>query len=148
MNAGSWTMTLVDNEGEGYDTTNRWQWERGTEEDKMFVMLNSDIAIVRDLSDDGSGNSYIDADGMVSGCTFKCKKRNGNGCTLPRCPHAAETWDIAVEYRFDADSFMTDFEDAFTRMLEWGEYDTSAGCFSPPCTLESIARRNLRTKKA
>lgn len=148
MNAGSWSMTLVDNEGEGYDTTNRWQWERGTNEEKMFVMLNSDIAIVRDLSDDGSGNSYIDADGMVSGCVFKCKKQNGNGCTLPRCPYAAETWDIAVEYRFDADSFMTDFEDAFTRMLEWGEYDTSAGCFSPPCTLESIARRNLRTKKA
>lgn len=138
MDAGAWEMDFVDNTGEGYATSDRWQWERGIDEAKMFVMLNSDIAIVRDLS------GFIADDGEVSECQFKCTQCD----PVPRCPYAEETFDIAVEYRFDNDSFMTDFEDAFTRMLEWGVYDTSAGCLSPPCTLASVARRNLRSDKS
>ncbi len=67
-------------------------------------------AIIRDHSDNGSGDGYIGKDGDVGGCLFKCKRDDSKGYTLPRCLHTESTWDIAVEYRLDNDSWMTDLK--------------------------------------
>ena len=63
MNAAGWQQEFIDNTALG--TPNRWEWERNT--NPHFVMINSDIALVRDLSDDGTGQSLVGADGEVSG---------------------------------------------------------------------------------
>lgn len=85
-----------------------------------FVMLNADIALVRDLS------GFIgNEDGQVSQCNFRA---------APRCPHAVETFDIAAEYKHDNVKFLEDFQSVFTKMIEAGS-DTSQGCSLPPCPL-------------
>ena len=135
MRAADWGQVYVNNGAIG--TPNRWQYERGVNPDH-FVMVNADMAIVRDLS------GYIDDDeGQVTGCQIRCTRQNGHGCALPRCPHAAETWDAAVEYKFDNDKFMKDFEVAFKKMLTTGA-TTSNGCANPPCVVPETGRRNLK----
>ena len=67
-------------------------------------------------------------------CQFRCNRNNGTGCDLPRCPHAAETFDIAAEYKFDNTKWLEDFQSVFSQMLEAGS-DTSGGCLSAPCPL-------------
>ena len=57
MNGGDWNQVLIDNADVA--APNRWEWERGT--NPHFVMLNSDIALVRDLS-----NQFDDGEGQVS----------------------------------------------------------------------------------
>mmetsp|Transcript_24567 Transcript_24567/g.52939 ORF Transcript_24567/g.52939 Transcript_24567/m.52939 type:complete len:1002 (+) Transcript_24567:237-3242(+) len=130
MDGGRWQMAFVDNSD--LTTPDRWQWERGT--DSPFVMVNSDIALVRNLTGE------IGEDGEVANCQFRCTRTR---CTPARCPHAEETFDIVTEYAFDNEAFLIDFEDAFKRMLNKG-FDSSAGCLSPPCEVQTITRRSLR----
>lgn len=137
MQSADWEQVYVNNEAIG--TPNRWEYERGTDPDH-FVMLNADIALVRDLS-----GLIEDDEGKVTQCQVMCGRRNGNGCALPRCPHAAATWDAVVSYKFDNEQFLADFETAFKKMLTTGA-DTSAGCVSVPCSLPSISRRILKKK--
>lgn len=136
MESADWEQVYVSNEEFG--TPNRWEYERGV--DPHFVMLNADIALVRDLS-----GLVEDDEGKVSTCQIRCGRRNGTGCALPRCPHAADTWDAVVMYKFDNEQFLADFEAAFKKMLTTGA-DTSAGCVSSPCSVPSISRRNLKKK--
>ena len=136
MASGDWTQVYVDNTAIG--TPSRWEYERGVDPDH-FVMLNADIALVRDLA-----GLIEDDEGQVSSCQIRCGRRNGNGCAKPRCPHAAATWDAVVEYKFDDAKFIEDFEAAFKKMLNTGA-DTSAGCASvPPCTVPTTSRKFLR----
>ena len=131
MNSANWQQVKIENADVA--APDRWEWERNT--NPHFVMINSDIALVRDLSDDGSGASLIDDDeGQVSRCQFRCNSNGGTGCGLPRCPHAALTFDVAAEYKHDNAKFLEDFEAAFLKVLENG-FDSSAGCVSPPCTV-------------
>ena len=65
MQASNWQQDFIDNTAIG--TPNRWEWERPRNTGGHFVMINSDIALVRDLSNDGTGQSFIGADGEVSG---------------------------------------------------------------------------------
>mmetsp|Transcript_30181 Transcript_30181/g.65163 ORF Transcript_30181/g.65163 Transcript_30181/m.65163 type:complete len:1030 (+) Transcript_30181:308-3397(+) len=133
-NSNRWEQVFVENSEPEFSTPDRWEWERGTNPDH-FVMVNSDIALVRDL------NGLMTDDGEVSTCQWKC---NRNNCALPACPHAPETIGVAAEYASDNGLFLEDFESAFKTMLAHGQYDTSAGCASPPCTVGAEARRNLR----
>lgn len=117
MNAANWQTAFYNNTE--FSTPNRVQWERRAPPDH-FVMLNADIALVRDLS------GFIDnEDGQVSQCNFRA---------APRCPHAVETFDIAAEYKHDNAKFLEDFQSVFTKMIEAGS-DTSEGCLVPPCPL-------------
>lgn len=134
VDAGNWAQVFVDNSG--LSTPDRWEWERGTNPNH-FVMVNSDMALVRNLAGE------IGTDGQVAGCQFKCNRRN---CPLPACPHAPETLGIAAEYKFDNGLWLEDFEDAFKRMLNTG-FDSSAGCLQTPCAVPSSSRRNLRGLK-
>lgn len=135
IHATNWEVQFVNNSA--FDTPDRYEWERG--DDPHFVMVNADMAIVRDLTD------YIDEDGNVEGCLFRCKRNNGDGCTLPRCPYAADTIYIAQEYKHNNAVFLEDFESAFLDMLEHGDYDTvNTVCTSAPCQVGEEARRNLR----
>ena len=134
MDGSNWEQVYIDNAADGYTTPNRWEWERGT--NPHFVMVNSDISLVRNLTGE------IGAEGEVGGCQFKCNRRN---CALPACPHAPETLDIVAEYKFENAVWLEDFESAFKVMLETGQYDTGGPCESPPCTaFWAEARRNLR----
>mmetsp|Transcript_26642 Transcript_26642/g.53379 ORF Transcript_26642/g.53379 Transcript_26642/m.53379 type:complete len:1010 (-) Transcript_26642:117-3146(-) len=134
MESADWEQVYVNNEDIG--TPNRWEYERGV--DPHFVMLNTDIALVRDLSE-----GLIGDEGEVSECQVRCGRRNGNGCALPRCPHAEETWEAVKTYKFDNEEFLADFEVSFKKMLTTGA-ETDAGCASSLCTVPTISRRNLK----
>jgi len=106
MRGSDWQQVFVDNTG--LNTPNRNEWERGVNPDH-FVMINADMAIVRDF------NGFMDHSGPASGqvtCEFRARRN--------RCPKALETFDIAVEYKFDNDLFVEDFEDAYKRMMKTG----------------------------
>lgn len=139
IDSANWEQVFVDNEN--FTAPDRWEWERGNP-GSHFVMVNSDIALVRDLAGEiGDG-------GEVSGCQFKCNRRN---CALPACPHAPETLGIVAEYKFDNALWIEEFEDAFKRMLKHGSYIATdekwAICDEAPCTVGEVARRNLRGPK-
>lgn len=131
MEAKNWEQVFVDNTD--VVPPNRWEWE----ERNGFVMLNTDIGLVRDLGGE------IDADGHVD-CQVRCNRAN---CMANRCPYAAQTFDIAASYKFDEALWKEDFEDAFKRMLNRG-FDDSAGCPASdiPCEAPVAARRNLRKR--
>lgn len=116
----NWDLIEVDNTGRPF--RNMFQWVRGGgaggNEDRMLfrnlqrggrrdrkIMLNVDIAIVRDL---GVNNDLVD-DGDVS-CSFK--RRN-------RCP-LAETLTKAGIYRGDNNLWLSDFKDVMIAMGEKG----------------------------
>lgn len=130
MNGAGWEQVFVDNSE--FTTPDRWEWERGT--NPHFVMVNSDIALVRDLS------AHLQADGKVDTCQFRCNRRN---CPLPACPHAAATIGIAAEYKFDNGLWLEEFEVAFKKMTNKGF--ASAPCAETLlCKVPATARRNLR----
>ena len=101
--APNWRFDNVDNAGltdsEGRAIPNRFQWER-----RNLLMMNSDIAIVRDLT------GRIDANGDVD-CTFQVANRGS------RCP-LAETLTKAGIYRDNNRAWLEDFQEAFQMMLE------------------------------
>lgn len=141
MKSANWEQVFIDNSL--LTTPDRWEWERGT--NPHFVMVNSDMALVRNLTGEIDSST-----GEVANCQIRCNKVNLNNCSPKRCPHAPETFDIVVEYKFDNDQFIIDFESAFKRMLNKGFDSTSPnpdGCdvaLTPPCNVPATARRNLR----
>jgi hypothetical protein len=86
------------------NTTDPTQTER-------IVMLNIDIALVRELSDDN-----MDEFGRVS-CSFT---NTIGGGTVPRCPHAERSIGIAAEYLFDNELWLNDFMHVYHKMLNHG----------------------------
>lgn len=144
MASSNWKQVFVDNTD--LTTPDRWEWERGT--DPHIVMINSDMALVRNLTGEMDPDS-----GEVADCQIKCTRSNLDRCTPKRCPHAPETFDIVVEYKFNNTQFILDFEDAFLRMLNKGFTATNPtidGCdvdLTPPCNVPATSRRNLRGRK-
>jgi len=132
MKGSGWEMAFVNNEN--FTTPNRWQWERGTNPNH-FVMVNSDMAIVRNLT------GQIEASGEVNSCQFRCNRPNPSNCPRPACPYAPETIFIAAEYKFDNALWLEEFELAFKLMVETGPFDTSQPCAEPPCVLQSLTTR-------
>lgn len=83
MNGGNWQQNEVDNSDLTID--NKWQWERnGPVGEPPFVMLNSDIALVRDL------DGFIGSEGNVTGCQFR---RNRNP---QRCPKVSASGSVVL----------------------------------------------------
>lgn len=97
-------------------------------------MTNSDIALVRDLSAHFENVTVTNADGddeivpgSVTTCSFRCGGRERlTGCpnrNPPLCPHAAETFFKAAEYKFSNDLFISDFERVLDKMIKNGYGD-------------------------
>jgi len=102
---------------------NRHMWEAFPQgrNGQRILMLNADIALVRELDDNN-----MDKNGEVS-CGFI-----GEG----RCPHAARSLDFAAEYRLDNNLWLRDFQDVYQRMLING-YTESDECLNNVCLLQS-----------
>lgn len=84
-------------------------------------MLNADIALVRNLTNDNMAS-----DGEVS-CAFIDENR---------CPHAADSLDFAAEYRLDNELWLNDFSDVLKRMVNAG-YSVTNECILDVCILEA-----------
>lgn len=120
--APPWFRSFEDN-SDLEDIPDRNVWEAFPEgrEGQRILMLNADVALVRELTDEN-----MDKDGRVS-CGFI---REG------RCPHAARSLEFAVEYRLNNNLWLRDFQDVFQRMLING-YTESDKCFNGVCRLSS-----------
>eukprot|EP00541_Cyclophora_tenuis_P019234 CAMPEP_0116546484 /NCGR_PEP_ID=MMETSP0397-20121206/3252_1 /TAXON_ID=216820 /ORGANISM="Cyclophora tenuis, Strain ECT3854" /LENGTH=335 /DNA_ID=CAMNT_0004070919 /DNA_START=132 /DNA_END=1139 /DNA_ORIENTATION=- len=105
------------------DFPNKRVWT-GFPQGTKIIMLNADIALVRELTEDN-----MTPDGRVS-CAFV-----GAG----RCPHAQSSFQFAAEYTFDNMMWLLDFREVMEIMTTKG-YETNSTCsdFSV-CTLTPVA---------
>lgn len=115
FDAPNWNQVLVDNSADP-EIPNRHVWEHNNNRG-VTLMTNSDIALVRDLSNN--------IDGSRSTCTFKRGRSP--------CPAAAETLRIAAEFKWDINLWVEEFRDVLVKML--GNGYTSETCNSPPCQI-------------
>jgi Peroxidase len=99
-----WNRRKIINTGTGI--LNRFQWSQNGK-----VMLNADMALVRDFS------GRIGPNGKVV-CTFRGQFA---------CPAATQTIRLVAAYRNDQNLWMNDFRDVFTDMLNY-PYITGGGC--------------------
>jgi hypothetical protein len=118
--APDWEFTMLDNSGLG-DIPDRGQWVHETN-GRQVVMLNSDIALVRNLE---RGVNIRDG-GRVT-CPFKGESR---------CPVADETFQHVINYRSNRERFLEDFHEAFEIMITRGYRATGSCGNGEICTLE------------
>ena len=139
VDAPNWNLREQENTN---GLPDRFFWVRGgggggnNNNNDPLVMLNADIALVRDITD------FLEPDGRVT-CRFLEGRGGGGGGggggnnnNNPGCPFAAMTIRFMGEYRNNNALWVNDFRAVFTKMLTHG-YDTSAGCIgtSAPCVL-------------
>jgi hypothetical protein len=121
--APQWRQNHVDNTGE--DFPDRFQWE-GFPGGRRVVMLNTDIALVRQLTDDNKDSST----GHV-GCSFVSRDPTRDSI----CPVAhSSVFEHMVRYRNDNMAFLVDFRDAMIKMTNVG-YEEDNCDESNICTL-------------
>jgi hypothetical protein len=147
VHAPQWTQELVRNTNRPQKSRIQWFHQKRVcgggnianctepEDDERnldkIIMTNSDIALVRDLSGRFENVTVTNADGSVetvpgsvSSCSFRCGGQERlTGCPdrdPPLCPHAAETFFRAAEYKFDNDLFVSDFEVVLDKMIKNG----------------------------
>jgi hypothetical protein len=110
-NAPQWRLVEVNNTGLLNDTDmpNRFQWE-GFPGGRKVIMLNSDIALVRQLSDTNKDES-----GFVS-CKFVSRAPGETLCPASR----GVIFNEMVKYRNDNMAFLEDFRDAMVKMTNVG----------------------------
>lgn len=126
--APQWRQALVNNT-DLPDLPDRFQWE-GFPGGRRVVMLNTDVAMVRQL-DDSNRNPTT---GQVS-----CKFVNREPGNRPRCPGARrDVFDNMVTYRGDNQRFIDDFRDALIKMTDTG-YRVSTCDSDGMCTMQKIA---------
>eukprot|EP00977_Amphora_coffeiformis_P023731 scaffold14067_cov172-Amphora_coffeaeformis.AAC.3 len=121
--APPWFRVFEDNSDlDGIPDRNMWEAFPEGRNGQRILMLNADVALVRELDDNNMNKNT----GRVS-CGFI-----GEG----RCPHAARSLDFAAEYRLDNNLWLRDFQDVFQRMLING-YGETTECFNEVCRLRS-----------
>ncbi len=113
----NWTLSEVNN-SDLVGIPNRFEWTQN-----KLVMLNADIALVRDFS------GYINKKGKVN-CTFL----GGNAC-----PVAVDTMDQMTVYRNNGTLWLEDFRDVLSYMLEF-PYNTSGGCDKELCLIGEVTK--------
>jgi len=107
--APQWRQATVNNTDLGLP--DRFQWE-GFPGGRKVVMLNSDVAMVRQLDD---SNKH-----PTTGQVF-CKFVEKDPTSVPRCPRARmDLFGPMVDYRQDNQSFLNDFRDAMIKMTDVG----------------------------
>lgn len=90
-----------------------------------LIMVNSDIAVVRDLE------GLLDSDNTVD-CRFSGRGGPNNVNVASVCPHATETLQFAADYAFDNALWLEHFREAFVIMTSFG-YETSSDCVGSKC---------------
>lgn len=93
---------------------------------RIIIMLNTDIALVRDLNEDN-----MREDGRVN-CNFVDRSNTRQ----PTCPHAAGALEEAVRYRFSNRIWLNDFEDTLVDMLRNGYSIDEDKCNNDFCELQ------------
>ena len=126
INAPGWNQERINNNNLP-GIPDRFQWVRGNNNNDI-VMLNVDIALVRDFSDD------IDSSGEVS-CRFGNNNNNNNRC--PVTGRTSETIEFAGDFRASNALWLEDFRDVMGEMTVHGY--SAPRCPSPPCKLLSLA---------
>ena len=122
FDAPQWNVELVDN-SDLRPIPDRFQWVRGD----STIMLNVDIALVRDFTD------FIDDDGQVT-CRFK-----NAGNNQVNCPHAAATFEVMADYRNNNTLFLHEFRDVMNLLLVHGyEGAVAGGCDEDICEITSL----------
>ncbi len=126
VHAPAWDQVFVNNR-QRLDIDSRYQWIHAkdigvndTRADQTLFMTNADIALVRNLTDFMT-NDENGVPGKVDTCAFRCPGTNRlTGCTeskgLPLCP-VASTLGKVVEYKFNEELFLMDFEAALEKMV-------------------------------
>merc|ERR1712242_210182 len=109
IDAPGWTQETITNTDP--DIPTRTQWRRGRNNPNGDIMLNTDIALVRDL--DGR---IDDSDGSVS-----CRFRNGRN----PCPAAQATIAFMAKFKFDNDQWLLAFRDVLTKMIKHGYLESA-----------------------
>lgn len=117
--APDWSNNFIDNSNIA-NVPSRWQWEQNG-----FIMLDVDIALVRDFSD-----AFDEGTGRVT-CSFlpPTSSLGGSGC-----PFASITGEFVAKYKKDELLWLSDFRDVFIKVLLHG-YDTSESCGKSLCVL-------------
>lgn len=140
-----WEQEFIDNRNKGTHDVYQWFHQKEVKDVRVngdpnrteinyerIIMTNADIALVRDFS------GYLDDEdtGLVR-CNFRCCPDD----TMPVCPAASLTLNIAAEYKFNNTLWLLDFRDAFDRMLtrgEGGQYGREECADGPPCVLGGV----------
>ena len=108
-----------------FDDQHFWIGLPEGQDGRIIVMLNADIAIVRDLSDDNMNKNT----GRVD-CNFV-----GNSGSRSTCPHVEGALQEAARYRFSNTAWLNDFEETLQKMLFAG-YTLTSDCDDGICKLE------------
>ena len=101
-----WNRRRIINVGTGSGAPNRFQWSQNGK-----VMVNSDMALVRDFS------GKIGPNGKII-CTFRGQFA---------CPAATQTIRFMAAYRNDQNLWLNNFRDVYTDMLNY-PYITGGAC--------------------
>lgn len=101
-----------------FDDHHIWLGTPEGPEGRLIVMLNADIAVVRDLNDDN-----MDESGEVH-CAFVER----DFISDPVCPHAEGALQRAAEYRFDNALWLRDFSSTLRKMVRNGYRMTTREC--------------------
>jgi hypothetical protein len=109
--APGWTQVEQDNENLR-GIPNRMQWELSVNNTRL-VMLNSDVALVREIDE----NVNMEVDGRVD-CTFKGPNA---------CPTTPSTMSHMIRYRNSRERFLSDYRDALQLMIDNG-YRKGSNC--------------------
>jgi hypothetical protein len=96
---------------------------------RIIIMLNTDIAIVRDLNDDNMDPVTGEVD-----CNFVDRTNTRDS----RCPHAQGALQEAVRYRFSNRAWLNDFEDVIIDMLRNGYTVDDSKCVDGLCELDAV----------
>jgi hypothetical protein len=117
--APDWSNNFIDN-SKIANIPSRWQWEQNG-----FIMLDVDIALVRDFSD-----ALDEGTGRVT-CSFLPPSSSTSGTG---CPFASVTGVLVAKYKNDELLWLSDFRDVFIKVLLHG-YDTHQSCGESLCRL-------------
>ncbi len=116
--APDWTNNFINN-SDISGMPSRWQWEQNG-----LIMLDSDIALVRDFS------GQIDSTTGQVTCPFSASSSGD----VSACPFASVTGQFVAQYKNDELLFLNDFRNVFSAVLVHG-YDTSVSCGNSICPL-------------
>lgn len=128
QSAPNWKRHFEDNSDlDGFEDVDIWHGLPEGRDGRVIVMLNADIAVVRDLDEENMNSET----GEVS-CQFV--DRSGDD---PTCPHVDGALQEAARYKFSNRAWLIDFEDVLRQVLNVG-YTITSNCIDDLCKLEKL----------
>ena len=126
QDAPNWTrLRQLNHDLVGIHDVNIWRGKPPELKGGFIVMLNADIAIVRDLNT----NNMDPETGKV-----RCQFVDRSGTSSPTCPMANGALQHAARYTFNNKAWLIDFQSALRRLLN-AKYRISSTCFEGICRL-------------